>query len=560
MKALAAPGARMLRSRAIGGVRLRLRERSHTVSRVRSLGGHPPELGSGGAMNFLDEILFRMTGRTPRGFFEELDAKGSSPMRMELDLPAALPEVGAGGVEMKSVTIGDTIPISSRGRPVTTNWTEARAVRDGLKVSVWVFACIYRLSKAMASVPWYVERRTRGAEDEWEPVRGRHPLADLINRPNPFWSRQDLFERWVFHLMLGGNGLLTKIRARGVPRELWLISPDYLKPIPVEREIIENYQFSPPGAPKELIPAGDVVHVMFTDPADPFWGLSPLQVLARTVDTDVAAEEWQLSALRNHAVPSGVLVFGKSLSGDQKTALEERVEARRAGPRNARKTLVLSGREATYHQLGLSPVEMDFLNSRKATREQICAVFSVPPPLVGIYEDATLANMNASRLIFWEETVIPLVVDLQEALNRSLAPEFGDDVRLVPDFTRVPALRELLVSLSETAKSFWSMGVPFEAINSRLGLGFDPFPGWDTSWIPSGVVPSDVLLFDAAEPDPAMTLPGEGDEGDGEGGEGDETTSDPLDDTDDDAGEVTENPLEQASAAILSIVERKAAE
>ena len=509
-------------------------------------------------MNLLETLRFQLTGRIPGGFFdEEIEAKAlefaTSSMRTELELPGALPEVVGAGVEMKSISIGDVIPLSSRGRPIVTNWTEAKAVRDGLKSSVWVFACIYRIAKAVASVPWYVERRIRGDEDEWEPVRGRHPLADLINRPNPFWSRQDLFERWVFHLMLGGNGLLTKIRARGVPRELWLISPDFLKPIPVEGDIVEDYEFSPPGgaAQRELIPAGDVVHVMFADPANPFWGLSPLQVLARTVDTDVAAEEWQLSALRNHAVPSGVLVFGKSLSPDQKTELEERVAERRSGPANARKTLILSGREATYHQLGLSPVEMDFLNSRKATKEQICAVFQVPPPLVGIYENATLANMNASRLIFWEETIIPLVVDFQEALNRGVSPEFGDDVRLAPDFTRVPALRELLVSLAATAKDFFAMGVPFEHINARLGLGFDPFPGWETSWIPSGLVPAEVMLLDSVEADPATALPTAPAATGG--------TPDPLDDVDDDSGDLTPDPLEEASARIVDLLERKAA-
>ncbi len=516
-------------------------------------------------MNLFQEIAFKMTGKVPDDFFAkqvEDEVRESVALAetkgVELDLPANVSEFMNG--EVKSITIGDVIPISARGRPIVTKWTEARAIRDGLKVSVWVFACIHRIAKSLASIPWVVEQRARGAEDEWEPVKGRHPLATLINRPNPFWSRQDLFERAVFHLLLGGNALFTKIRARGEVRELWLISPDFLKPIPVENDIIRNYLFSPPGqGKKELIDAGDVIHVMITDPSDPYWGMSPLKVIARDVDSEVAMSEWQLSSFRNNAVPSGVLVFNKSISPDQKTALEERVDKRKAGPGNARKTMILSGREAAYHQLSLSPVEMDFLNSRKATREAICSGFGVPQVLVGVFEDMALANANVARLLYWEETVIPFAVDFQEALNRSLAPEFGDDIRLAPDFSKVPALRELLVVLADTADKFWKMGVPFDQINARLGLGFDSFPGSDVSWIQSGMTPADLLLFDAAEPDPGTALP-TGDEDDPPGdGDDDDTTDDPLDDVDDDAGEETENPLEAASSTIIDLLERKAA-
>jgi len=506
-------------------------------------------------MNAIQALRFRLTGVLPADYLAGEDKEVSAALEKAaptLDLPVELPFWQGD----KSITIGDVIPLSARGRPVITNWTEAKAIRDGLKVSVWVFACIYRIAKSLASVPIYVERRVRGSEEEWEPVKGRHPLGELINNPNPFWSRQDLFERAVFHLMLSGNTLFTKIRARGVPRELWLISPDLLKPIASPTEVVEDYLFKPPQGNEERIAAGDVIHVQLTDPANPLWGMSPLLVLARTVDMDVASEDHQLSSLQNQAVPSGLLVFNKSLNGPQKTELEERVAERRSGPRNARRTMVLSGREASYHQLGLSPVEMDLLESRKATRQQICSVFGVPQVLVGIFEDMALANANVSRLIYWEETVIPLMVDFIEALNRSLSPEFGDDVRLAPDFSRVPALRELLVTLADTAKKYHDMGVPFDHVNKRLGLGFDPFPGSDTSWVPSGKVPAELALFDAVEPDPSLSLPaGEGGD-DGDDGEG---TPDPLEEVDDDAGEVTDNPLEEASSTIIDLLERKRA-
>lgn len=455
-------------------------------------------------MNLLQKLRFAITGKIDAAALDRLPGAAESGIAV-FQRPAEMLDVDrtlATG-EIKSVTIGDIIPIGASGRPVLTEWTEQSAIKDGLKVSTWVYACIYRIAKAVASVPMRAERKIG---DQWVAIDGTSLLADLWSKPNPYWSRADLTERWIFHLLLTGNGLITKVRANGLTRELWTISPDLIKPLPDRMEVLLGYRFSPPGQAAEFVDPGDVIHVMLTDPNNPYWGLSPLQVGARTVDSDVTAADWGLKSLRNQAVPSGVLTFGKPLSNEQYESAKERIRSQYTGSSNARGVMVL-GNEAKWQSISMSPAEMDFLNSRKMNREEICAIFNVPPPLVGIYDHATLANIETSRRIFWEETIIPLVGSLMAAVNRGLAPEYGADIRLAPDYTKIPALRELIVAMADTAQKYWAMGVPFNAINERFGLGFPESPAGDISWVPSSVVPADTMIVDAAHADEGLPLP-----------------------------------------------------
>jgi len=144
----------------------------------------------------------------------------------------------------KSVTAGQILPRWQDGRPMWSEWSTDKAIRDGFKASTWVYACVYRIMKAAASIPWEVSKQVRPGE--WEVVPN-HPLQLLLEQPNPYMSGQDLMERLTAHLYLGGNGLLTKVRAGGVVAELWPIGPEGIKPVPSRADFIKQYEYQQGG-------------------------------------------------------------------------------------------------------------------------------------------------------------------------------------------------------------------------------------------------------------------------------------------------------------------------
>jgi len=411
-------------------------------------------------------------------------------LRSPRDLPLFLPPAFEG--ELKSVVPHQLIATWKAGKPVwTDDWTLKTSVEHGLRVCSWVFACVFRRMKSIASVPWYVEKW--GAEG-WQRVQ-EHPALDLLNNPNPYWSRLDLFETLMMHLDLDGNAIWTKTRLNnGTVQELWVISPDNIKPVPGDfakgQDYIVRYEAKREGSNEKFaVDTDDVVHFQFKDPLNPYWGSAPIKSAGRSIDTDVESVKWNKTAIQNRAVTDGVFTFDGRMTRAQWEEMRTMVADQHMGSASARYPWVL-GNDAKWTQMSLSPVDMDFMEGRKFTRVEVCSVYGVPPPLIGDYEKATLANIAESRTIYWVDTVIPLLDDLMDTLNRSLAPEFGDDIRYNYDISKVQAMFPILVERIKATKELWSMGVPLNTATAFVGLGLPRVDGGDIGYVAGNLLPA----------------------------------------------------------------------
>lgn len=373
------------------------------------------------------------------------------------------------------------------GRPVWKDWNTENAIQHGLKASVWVYRCCRLLASAVSSIPWRVEETSDGGE-VWESVSG-HPIEILLREANPHMAGQDLFERLTYHLMLGGNALWHMVMVRGMPVELWPLPPDKVTPVPDATTWLKHYEYKidAAGKPKLLDPR-EVIHFMLVDPDNLYWGMAPLQAGAKVVDTDVEAISWNKTAMQNRAVADGVFSFEHAMTAEQWAEARQQVREQHQGADNARTPWVL-GAGATWHQMAMTPVEMDWLESRKFGMYEIHAIFGVDPLLTGAPDHSGRANKQEARKSFWTETVIPLLDDLKHQLNMCLVP-FWDPgavkagaqprLRIVYDVSGVEALQDKFSDQVNNAYKLWNMGVPFADLNQRLGLGFrDDIPGAD---------------------------------------------------------------------------------
>jgi HK97 family phage portal protein len=388
----------------------------------------------------------------------------------------------------KGITYGQTIPTWIDKKARWNSWSTERAIKYGYKTSAVVYSCINLISKSASSVPWHVYRRNAQGEKEVVP---NHPLSLLIEKPNPFMSRKDLIERITSHLYLGGNSITSKVRANDIVSELWILPPDAMKIVPSQTDFISHYEYRADGI-VHRIETRDIIHNKFIDPGNMFWGMSPLQAGAKQIDTDVSAMEWNKVSLQNRAITDGVFSFENPLTHEQWTEARKMVREQYSGASNAHTPWVL-GNNAKWQPLSLSPQEMDFIESRKFTREEICSIFGVPPVMIGYYENATLANIETGRKIFWQDTIVPYLEDLKNCLNLALSNDFGgEDLELSYDLSKVDALQENMTEKITNAKSLWSMGVPFNMVNQRMELDFDDIPGGDVGYLPSSLLPSDL--------------------------------------------------------------------
>ena len=312
--------------------------------------------------------------------------------------------------------------------------------REGYEKNPDVYACIRLIATAVAGIEWDVFTVRNG---ERELVEG-HPLNDLMDHPNPFQSRYTFFETFISHLMLDGNGYIEKTgpdsgpNAR-VPKELYVLRPDRMKVEYDAKGYPLKYVYTHDAGSVEM-KAEDILHKRLFHPENDFYGLSPIKAGAYSVDIANEARSWNMALLQNAGRPSGAVQTEAQLTDDQYETLRARLNERHAGATNAGRIAILEG-GLSWQEMGLSPQEMAWEQTLKMTTREICAVFHVPPELIGDHEHATYSNYQEARKAFYEETVLPLLDSIRDDLNRWLPPCFGD---VVIDYDRddIEALKE----------------------------------------------------------------------------------------------------------------------
>ena len=97
-------------------------------------------------------------------------------------------------------------------------------------------------------------------------------------------------------------------------------------------------------------------------------------------------------------------------------------------------------REAWGHRW---PKAATSLCSANLSHEEVSRTYGVPKLLLGDFERATYANVQASERMFWRNTVVPEVKFLEEQLNRMLLPRLGYPQLTVEfDLSAIEALQE----------------------------------------------------------------------------------------------------------------------
>ena len=174
--------------------------------------------------------------------------------------------------------------------------------------------------------------------------------------------------------------------------------------------------------------------------------------------------------MQNRGIPDGVFTMEGDIGPDEWEEASRQVAENYSGSDHARGPWVVAN--AKFEQMSQSMADLDFMQGRKMTREEICAVLDVPPPLVGILDKANYANIETARKIFWRDSMLPSLADIADQLTRRFLKS-GDNLRLFFDTTNISALQDSLTEKLASAKDLFSMGVPLSVINKRLEMNLD---------------------------------------------------------------------------------------
>ena len=352
--------------------------------------------------------------------------------------------------------------------------------------SALVYAAIKMRQDALARVPVRVYRRlAAGAPREGdrrravEAVEPAHPAQRLLDSPNPFWTRGDLWRATETSLGLWGSAFWGLERDEtGQVTEIWPLRSDRMRVIPDPARYIKGFVYVGQGRQIVSYLAEDVVWIRYFNPLDEYAGLSPIAPLRLSADMGLDALRANRSNLTNDSTPGLFVETEDTPTDDEVREFYERWESRFQGVNRGRRPALLSG-GMTAKNLGFSPKEMEYLQTLRWSLEDVARVYGVPKAMLGDIERVSFANVATARRVFWEDTLVPQMAFYAEALQQMLLPNFGDPSLFVEfDTSEVEALQENESDKATRRKTYVSGGIM--TVNEvRQEMNLRPVPWGD---------------------------------------------------------------------------------
>lgn len=348
-----------------------------------------------------------------------------------------------------------------------------------------LFGIALRIATAVGEVKW---RLYKGSERSERSQIAQHPILTLLDFANEFQTGQEVMELTQLHIDLAGKAYwyLPKNRL-GVPGEVWVLPPHLIKVVSSKERFISGYMYQ---AGQESIPlkASDVIRFPMPDPANPLGGIGFVQASAVELDSESYAGKYNRNFFYNSARPDAVLEYEEKLSDEEFERLRHQWEAKYGGLNNAHKVAILEG-GVKYKQIQVMQKDMDFIQLRKMTRENLLFAFGMPLSVMGITENVNRANAEAGDYTFARWLIKPRLIRIKNKLNEQLLTMFPQAKGVELDFDEVvPETVEQKKLLAESGvKAGWM------TINEARKLnGLDPVPTGDVFLIPMNLIPSSI--------------------------------------------------------------------
>lgn len=372
---------------------------------------------------------------------------------------------------------------------------------EGYQKNSVVFACISVYAFSVPEPPLLIYD---GEGDGAKPLP-KHPLRQLLRKPNPNMGEAELMMTTAEYLALGGNAYWHKVRGRsGRVVELYPYHAGNILPVPGGDTWIERYDFYESSGSCKPIPVEDIVHFKWPaiDPLQPWLAQPPLMAAARDVDTDNEVTRYLFALLKNDAIPRTVITVPEArvLTDDEIRRTKEQWRERYGGDNRGDVAILEGGSTAT--RLGLDLEEMAFEALHRVPETRVAAAFRVPPILAGLgagLEAATYSNYEQARKVFTQDTLTGLWRLMGTEVTADLLPEFGGAVEARHDLSRVQALQE-----NQDARRRFFLQAKKEGVitkaEARRALGYPdrPAPGDED------VVPTPDGKADAASAQPIL--------------------------------------------------------
>lgn len=272
----------------------------------------------------------------------------------------------------------------------------------------------------------------------YELYTGDQRLNELLKYPNEEDCWSDLVEQWCgFKLITGNSFIYGKLieagNNQGKPYELFALPSQFMA-------IIANINVFPPTRAGYQLYYGqmwsfDTKEILHDKYFNPQWGVtggqlygqSPLRAAAKNLTRSNEAKTAAVASFQNGG-PAGVLFMNDErfdpTSGQAQAQALKTAVSQKGGAANFN-SIAVSGYKVDWKQIGLSPVELNIIESEKWDLKALCNIYGVPSQLLNDSDSKTYNNQREGEKALTLRCAIPLLNALTENLNRKLHSDWG---------------------------------------------------------------------------------------------------------------------------------------
>lgn len=287
-----------------------------------------------------------------------------------------------------------------------------------------LFAIVNANSESLAGVRWRLWNKSLSGKDLDRTENTRHLALKVWNKPNPFYTQQELVEAFAQHLDLTGEGWLFVKRNSRLkwPEELWVVRPDRMTPIPHPTKFLSGYVYSSPDGTKVPLELNEIMQLRTPNPLDPYRGMGAVQSILTDLDATTYSAEWNRNFFINNAEPGGVIEITEDIGDEEYRQLKQRWNEQHQGLANAHRVAILTAGKWVDRKFSMR--DMQFAELRNVSREVIREAFRFPKAMLGTIDDVNRANAEANELIFARWLIKPRLDRIKAMLNSEFLPMF----------------------------------------------------------------------------------------------------------------------------------------
>jgi len=363
-----------------------------------------------------------------------------------------------------------------------------------------VFTVINKITEPASTLPVY-----QYDKDGEIVENGR--MIQLLNKPNPWQTREELIEASLsFYLIYGNcynayetipNGLNAGLPLRiDVLPSQWMeiVMGTYLNPV-------QGYRFYMSSNVMDY-PVEQIMHWREFNPdydyqgAGHLKGMSRLRPILKSVTGSGASYDALVAAFQHHGAVGILTLLGEDgkvqrmtkpfLSSIKQQYRQEYTGAKKAG------SIVITDRDHKWTNFGMTVVEMNVIKAIGVFGGKIYDAYNVPSVLMSGSEDKTYANYKEANKALWTNAIKPSMDAYLQKLTMWLAPRFKEEGQyLAADYSEVEALQSdkaSMIAWMVQAKAFTKNEI-------REAAGFERLddPNMDRIYESMGTVPLEEL-------------------------------------------------------------------